>query len=58
MSYIVHGHYLPHLQHVIDVFVAQLPQEPRVGGAALTVYHQNQKIIDLHLDFNPYPFLL
>lgn len=47
MSYIVHGHYLPNLQHIIDVFVAQLPQQPRVGGAALTVYHQNQKVIDV-----------
>ena len=45
MSYVIQGLYDPQFEHVIDTFLAQLPQAPRQGGAALTVYHQNQKVI-------------
>ena len=47
MSYTIQGFFEPQFQHVIDVFLAQLPQEPRMGGAALTVYHQTKKVIDV-----------
>lgn len=47
MSYTIQGFFEPQFQHVIDVFLAQLPQEPRQGGAALTVYHRNQKVVDV-----------
>lgn len=47
MSYAIQGFFEPQFQHVIDVFLAQLPQSPRVGGAALTVYHRNKKVIDV-----------
>jgi len=47
MSYTIQGHYQPRFQHIIDVFTAQLPQAPRQGGAALTVYHQNEKVVDI-----------
>lgn len=47
MSYVIQGHFDLKFQHVIDVFLAQLPQAPKVGGAALTVYHQNRKVVDV-----------
>lgn len=47
MSYTIQGFFEPQFQHVIDVFLAQLPQEPRMGGAALTVYHHTKKVIDV-----------
>ena len=47
MSYVIQGQYHPQFQHAIDTFLAQLPQEPRQGGAALTIYHQNQKVVDV-----------
>ncbi len=47
MSYVIQGLYDPQFEHVIDTFLAQLPQAPRQGGAALTVYHQNQKVVDV-----------
>lgn len=43
----INGYYEPQFQSVIDTFSAQLPQSPRVGGAALTVYHNNQKVVDI-----------
>ena len=47
MPYAIQGHFDLKFQHVIDVFLAQLPQEPKVGGAALTVYHENKKVVDV-----------
>ena len=47
MSYVIQGQFEPRFQHLIDVFLAQLPTEPRVGGAALTVYHQHKKVVDV-----------
>lgn len=47
MTYTLQGLYEPAFKPVIDVFLAQLPQAPRKGGAALTVYHHGKKVIDV-----------
>ena len=47
MSYTIQGAYDSRFQHAIDVFLAQLPAPPRQGGAALTIYHRNQKVVDI-----------
>jgi hypothetical protein len=53
MPYAIQGHFDLKFQHVIDVFLAQLPQEPKVGGAALTVYHHNKKVVMFGLECPP-----
>ncbi|WP_170106974.1 serine hydrolase domain-containing protein [Agitococcus lubricus] len=47
MTYTIHGHIDPKFRAVVDVFAEQLPAAPRMGGAALTVYHRQQKVLDI-----------
>lgn len=42
----LHGYVHPDFARVADVFTRQLP-DPKPGGAALTVYHRGQVVVDI-----------
>ncbi len=47
MRYVIHGRYESAFEPLAETFLSQLPRSPRVGGAALSVYHQGVPVVDI-----------
>lgn len=47
MTYTIHGRYESNFEPLADVFLQQMPKSPKVGGAALTVYHRGVPVVDI-----------